>query len=123
MCKVDAQEMLHGEMEAQETKDLGEESPQPPRCEVECHICEDGSARGREPSDTVKNGLSGWRLALAAAVSFLLPLGLGLVGATLAGNGANRRFVGVCIGLGVGAVMAVIFARVFAKKLEKKAHM
>ena len=121
MCKVDAQEMLHGEMETQETGDLGKESPQPPRCEAECHICEDGSAR--EPSDTVKSGLSGWRLALAAAMSFLLPLGLGLTGATLAGNGANRRFVGVCVGLGVGVAMAVIFARVFAKKLEKKAHM
>ena len=123
MCKVDAQEMLHGEMETQETGDLGKESPQPPRCEAECHVCEDGSARSRESSDTVKSGLSGWRLALAAAVSFLLPLGLGLVGAGLAGNGADRRFVGVCVGLGVGVVMAVIFARVFAKKLEKKAHM
>ena len=123
MCKAKDQEMLHGEMETQETEVLGKESPQLPRCEDECPICEDGSTRGREPSDTVKGGLNGWGLALAAAVSFLLPLGLGLVGATLAGNGANRRFVGVCVGLGVGVVMAVIFARVFAKKLEKKAHM
>ena len=110
-------------MEPPETEGLEGTSGRHSRCEDECSLCEDDSARGRVHSDNIECGLSGWGLALAAVVSFILPLGMGIAGASLAGEGTNRRFAGVCIGLGAGVLAAWIFARVFAKTHENKVRM
>ncbi|KKL18718.1 hypothetical protein LCGC14_2472730, partial [marine sediment metagenome] len=56
-------------MEPPETEGLEGTSGRQSRCEDECSLCEDDSARGRVHSDDIECGLSGWGLALAATFS------------------------------------------------------
>ena len=110
-------------MQPPETESMEGTSGRQSHCEDECSLCSDNSAHNHALGDDIEGVLSGWGLALAAVVSFILPLGMGIAGASLAGGGTNRRFTGVCIGLGVGVLGAWIFARVFAGTHENKVRL
>ena len=67
-----------------------------------------------------EDALKGWPLAGATACAFLLPLGLAVVGAILAGEGEARQFAGAGIGFAVGLVVGVIGARVINRFCKEK---
>jgi len=68
-------------------------------------------AGGRSPA------MRGWRLAVACALGFLLPIGLCLAGALLGGSlggpagGQAARFAMAGLGLAAGAVLASLALR------------
>jgi hypothetical protein len=82
-----------------------------------CTACSGCQTTGqRPPHESPGPALTGWRLALAAAGSFLMPLILAILAAILAGGGTNRRVLATGIGLGVGVLLAVVGARLLARR-------
>ncbi len=72
------------------------------------------------PTEQVPGGLVGWRLAAAAAVAFLLPVGLAAVSAISAGGGANRRLVGAVAGLVLGVIIAATATKLASKRIKQE---
>ena len=73
-------------------------------CPADCRTC---SADTTDPPTA--GALTGWRLGVAAAGAFLLPLAAATAGAIIAGP--ERQLVGCLIGLAGGAVAASVAAR------------
>ncbi len=71
------------------------------------------------PDSQWAGGLSGWKLTLAAGIAFLAPLLLAILGATLAGEGANRRFLGAGVGLALGVTMAILITKYLARRWDQ----
>lgn len=78
-----------------------------------CPACGHSHDMPRTPPGT---GLSGWPLAMAAFFVFVLPLGLAIGGATLAGKDPNVQLLGALAGFVVGVVLAGVVARVLKRK-------
>ena len=78
----------------------------------ECRRCSGGSAG---PRDLAAGPLSGWRLALVAAVTFLGPVGLAIAGGLLARPAGIGRNLGAGAGLAAGLVFGVWAARMLAR--------
>ncbi len=76
-------------------------------CGGKCPTC---GRRGDSPSDPGV-ALSGGRLALAAAAAFLLPLGLAIAGAAVAGAAEVAKVAGAAAGLIAGAAAAAAICR------------
>lgn len=79
-----------------------------PHCGGDCSHCtldEDEGADG---------GLPPRRIAVPAAVTFLVPLALGAVGSAMAGEGKTAQLIGALGGLAVGVAVAVIYGRLTA---------
>lgn len=100
------------------------------KCPGECPGCPSGEGQApgyddsnshdhKMPDRQVEGGLVGWKLAAAAATSFLLPIGLAIAGSAIAGAGRERRFIGAIAGLIVGVKVAIIVARLFWKNPKK----
>lgn len=62
--------------------------------------------------DLPEGALSGWKLVGTVGGAFLLPLGLAILGAVLAGTQPNRQVLGALIGLVSGLALAVLAAAV-----------
>ncbi len=98
-----------------------------PSCPGECPGCSKGQASESKsshshkmPDHQVEGGLVGGKLALAAMISFLLPIGLAIAGSALAGPGQGRRFGGAIVGLVAGVIVAITAARVFWKDSKRQ---
>ena len=85
---------------------MPEHSPKQNPCQAACHRCEDG-----ERADTSHEQLAGWRLGLAAASGFLLPLVLAVAGAAV--SPASWQWVGCAAGLAAGLIVAGVLGRSF----------
>jgi hypothetical protein len=92
----------------------GPKSKDTPRCES----CQECGKHGRDLPEPMQGGLVGWRLALAAAGAFLLPLILGILGSILGGPGQNAKFLGALIGIVVGVLIAAAAARRFSGRSD-----
>jgi hypothetical protein len=78
--------------------------PTSPRC-ADCSGCDAG---GDRPNETVtEENTTPWAAVVAPLFVFLVPVALGVAGATLAGDDANRQLLGAIFGLGVGTGCSV----------------
>ena len=85
-----------------------------PSCSGECSGC-----GADEPVDTAAV-LTGGRLAMAAASTFLVPLILAIAGAAVAGEGREiHQFVGAAAGLVLGALLVAVATRLLGPREEK----
>ncbi len=91
--------------------------PTPPACD-DCSACR--QEHTHELPKPVEGGLTGWALAAATATVFLLPLGLAILGAGLAGGSAERQVFGALTGLAVGIGLAVLITRLFGRRGRKE---
>ena len=82
-------------------------------CPADCRSCTDGATE-RPAADA----LTGWRLGVAAAGVFLLPLAAATAGAILAGP--DRQLVGCLIGLIGGAAAASLAARALRRPSQDR---
>ncbi len=90
------------------------------KCPLDCPGCDSSSEQGDDdvhshalPNEQRPGGLVGWRLAAAAGTTFLLPVGLGIAGSTLAGGGHDSRFAGAVVGVVAGVILAIAITRIF----------
>jgi hypothetical protein len=79
----------------------------PMTCPGHCPTCSSNQKACAEPGL-----MTGWRLALSAACSFLLPLALAVAGAIALGPDATRETAGAFAGLAAGIVAAVVVHRI-----------
>ena len=83
-------------------------------CATACRQCR----AGRDcPADG--GGLSGWRLTVSAAGTFLLPLALAALGAKLCGPDQVGQLVGALVGLVVGVGGSLVLAT-FVRRTVKE---
>ena len=68
------------------------------------------------PTQQFSGGLEGWKLALAAFWSFVMPLVLAGLGTFLAGESQSRKALGALIGLAVGIAIAAVSAKILLPK-------
>jgi uncharacterized membrane protein len=85
---------------------MPEHSPKQNPCQAACHRCEDGEQAGESQEQ-----LAGWRLGLAAASGFLLPLVLAVTGAAV--SPASWQWVGCAAGLAAGLFVAGALGKAF----------
>lgn len=80
-----------------------------------CTACAGPSGAGGEPAASA--ALTGARLVGATALFFLLPLGIALAAAGLAGAGTERRSLAALAGLVLGMLLAMLGARAWSRRL------
>ncbi len=68
----------------------------------------------------ISGGLSGWPLATAAFFVFVLPVGLAILGAILAGRDTNSQVLGALAGFVVGVLLAAVVARLLRRREKNK---
>ncbi|MBS3734687.1 MAG: hypothetical protein KGY99_07150 [Phycisphaerae bacterium] len=78
-----------------------------------------GHCVGTSPGDRV--ALRGARLALVSAGAFLLPLILGIVGASLISGSPAAKFAGAAGGLAAGLILAAVVSRRAARRGRSEA--
>ncbi len=83
---------------------------------VGCGSC--GSNRLEAPPDSA---LSGWRLGVAAAAVFVLPLVLAAVGAMALGPGRGGQLGGALVGLAVGLAGGIGIGKLVSRSAKEGA--
>lgn len=89
--------------------------------EVDKSKCGSGCSNCSVWSVADQGHMGGWRLVLNSMAVFVLPVILAIVGAALAGTTPEAEFLGVLVGLAVGAGLAWVISRWIGVK-ERKAH-
>jgi len=62
--------------------------------------------------------MHGWRLVLAAACTFLLPLVLALLGAMVGGKGQTGKLGAAAVGLAIGLAAAIFANKALARSKD-----
>jgi chromate transport protein ChrA len=91
-------------------------------CDGGCPTCNQDGTDGLPPG-----ALTGWKLVGTVGGAFLLPLGLAILGAILAGTETDRQVVGGLIGLLAGLAVAILASAVLARAgrdhARRRTHM